>query len=77
MDQHRRSSRRRNRTDQGTLWLSDVRAALFGLLGKDVTDDRRPRSFLSAEADRQNAATTLLMAKCKAFYSWLGLATSQ
>src|SRR5260370_17399505 len=69
-------SRRRNRTDQANALAFDVRAALFGLLGKDVTTIDGLGPYLSLKLLAHCANTLTSQPSAKHFTSWLGLAPS-
>jgi len=70
-------SRRRNRTDQANALAFDVRAALFGLLGKDVTTIDGLGPYLSLKLIAECGDDLYLMAKCKAFYLLAGVGAEQ
>jgi transposase len=69
-------SRRRNRTDQANALAFDVRAALFGLLGKDVTTIDGLGPYLSLKLIAECGDDLTPWPSAKHFASWLGLAPS-
>src|SRR5467141_2771930 len=69
-------SRRRNRTDQANALAFDVRAALFGLLGKDVTTIDGLGPYLSLKLIAECGDDLTSWPSAKHFTSWLGLAPS-
>jgi len=69
-------SRRRNRTDQANALAFDVRAALFGLLGKDVTMIDGLGPYLSLKLIAECGDDLTSWPSAKHFTSWLGLAPS-
>src|SRR5712672_1572755 len=70
------ASRRRNRTDQANALAFDVRAALFGLLGKDVTTIDGLGPYLSLKLIAECGDDLTSWPSAKHFTSWLGLAPS-
>jgi len=68
--------RRRNRTDQANALAFDVRAALFGLLGKDVTTIDGLGPYLSLKLIAECGDDLSSWPSAKHFTSWLGLAPS-
>jgi transposase len=70
------ASRRRNRTDQANALAFDVRAALFGLLGKDVTAIDGLGPYLSLKLIAECGDDLSSWPSAKHFTSWLGLAPS-
>src|SRR5258705_13066038 len=70
------ASRRRNRTDQANALAFDVRAALFGLLGKDVTTIDGLGPYLSLNLIAECGDDLSSWPSAKHFTSWLGLAPS-
>src|SRR3954453_9747816 len=71
-----RVSRRRNRTDQANALAFDVRASLFGLLGKDVTTIDGLGPYLSLKLIAECGDDLSSWPSAKHFTSWLGLAPS-
>jgi transposase len=69
-------SRRRNRTDQANALAFDVRASLFGLLGKDVTTIDGLGPYLSLKLIAECGDDLTSWPSAKHFTSWLGLAPS-
>src|SRR5882672_2610585 len=69
-------SRRRNRTDQANALAFDVRAALFGMLGKDVTTIDGLGPYLSLKLIAECGDDLTSWPSAKHFTSWLGLAPS-
>jgi transposase len=68
------ASRRRNRTDQANALTFDVRAALFALLGKDVTTIDGLGPYLSLKLIAECGDDLSPWPSAKHFTSWLGLA---
>ncbi|MGY4364059.1 transposase [Bradyrhizobium sp. LB1.3] len=69
-------SRRRNRTDQANALAFDVRAALFVLLGKDITMIDGLGPYLSLKLIAECGDDLTSWPSAKHFTSWLGLAPS-
>lgn len=69
-------SRRRNRSDQANALAFDVHAALFGLLGKDVTTIDGLGPYLSLKLIAECGDDLTSWPNAKHFTSWLGLAPS-
>src|SRR5258708_4944704 len=69
-------SRRRNRTDQANALAFDVRAALFVLLGKDITTIDGLGPYLSLKLIAECGDDLTSWPSAKHFTSWLGLAPS-
>jgi transposase len=70
------ASRRRNRTDQANALAFDVRAALFVLLGKDITTIDGLGPYLSLKLIAECGDDLTSWPSAKHFTSWLGLAPS-
>jgi transposase len=70
------AARRRNTTDQPNALAFDVRAALFGLLGKDVTTIDGLGPYLSLKLIAECGDDLSSWPSAKHFTSWLGLAPS-
>jgi transposase len=70
------TSRRRNRTDQANALAFDVRAALFALLGKDITTIDGLGPYLSLKLIAECGDDLSSWPNAKHFTSWLGLAPS-
>src|SRR6266403_2272730 len=68
--------RRRHRTDQANALAFDVRAALFALLGKDVTTIDGLGPYLSLKLIAECGDDLTSWPSAKHFTSWLGLAPS-
>lgn len=69
-------SRRRNRTDQANALAFDMRAALFVLLGKDITMIDGLGPYLSLKLIAECGDDLTSWPSAKHFTSWLGLAPS-
>jgi transposase len=69
-------SRRRPRTDQANGLAFDVRAALFALLGKDLTQIDGLGPYLSLKLVAECGDDLSAWVSAKHFTSWLGLAPS-
>jgi transposase len=67
---------RRRRTDQANALTFDVRAALFGLLGKDITRIDGLGPYLSLKLIAECGDDLSSWPSAKHFTSWLGLAPS-
>jgi transposase len=70
------ASRRRNRADQANALAFDVRAALFALLGKDITTIDGLGPYLSLKLIAECGDDLSSWPSAKHFTSWLGLAPS-
>jgi transposase len=70
------ASRRRNRTDQANTLAFDARAALFALLGKDITTIDGLGPYLSLKLVAECGDDLTSWPSAKHFTSWLGLAPS-
>jgi len=70
------ASRRRHRTDQANALAFDVRAALFALLGKDITRIDGLGPYLSLKLIAECGDDLSSWPSAKHFTSWLGLAPS-
>jgi transposase len=70
------ASRRRSRTDQANALAFDVRAALFALLGKDLTTIDGLGPYLSLKLIAECGDDLTSWPSAKHFTSWLGLAPS-
>ena len=70
------ASRRRHRTDQANALAFDVRAALFALLGKDITRIDGFGPYLSLKLIAECGDDLSSWPSAKHFTSWLGLAPS-
>ena len=70
------ASWRRNRTDQANALAFDVRAALFALLGKDLTTIDGLGPYLSLKLIAECGDDLTSWPSAKHFTSWLGLAPS-
>lgn len=70
------ASPRRNRTDQANALAFDVRAALFTLLGKDITTIDGLGPYLSLKLIAECGDDLTAWPSAKHFTSWLGLAPS-
>ena len=68
--------RRRHRTDQANALAFDVRAALFALLGKDITTIDGLGPYLSLKLVAECGDDLSSWPSAKHFTSWLGLAPS-
>src|SRR5207245_3183601 len=68
--------RRRHRTDQVNALAFDVRAALFALLGKDITAIDGLGAYLSLKLITECGDDLSSWPSAKHFTSWLGLAPS-
>ena len=68
--------RRRQRTDQANALVFDVRAALFALLGKDITAIDGLGPYLSLKLVAECGDDLSSWPSAKHFTSWLGLAPS-
>ena len=68
--------RRRHRTDQANALAFDVRAALFALLGKDITAIDGLGAYLSLKLIAECGDDLSSWPSAKHFTSWLGLAPS-
>ena len=68
--------RRRHRTDQVNALAFDVRAALFALLGKDITAIDGLGAYLSLKLIAECSDDLSSWPSAKHFTSWLGLAPS-
>ena len=68
--------RRRQRTDQANALAFDVRAALFALLGKDITAIDGLGAYLSLKLVAECGDDLSSWPSAKHFTSWLGLAPS-
>jgi transposase len=68
--------RRRNRTDQANALAFDARAALFALLGKDLTTIDGLGPYLSLKLIAECGDDLTSWPSAKHFTSWLGLAPS-
>jgi hypothetical protein len=68
------ASRRRSRTDQANALAFDVRAALFALLGKDITTIDGLGPYLSLKLIAECGDDLSPWPSAKHFTSWLGLA---
>ena len=70
------ASRRQNRTDQANALAFDVRAALFALLGRDITTIDGLGPYLSLKLIAECGDDLTSWPSEKHFTSWLGLAPS-
>ena len=70
------ASRRQHRTDQANALAFDVRAALFALLGKDITRIDGLGPYLSLKLIAECGDDLSSWPSAKHFTSWLGLAPS-
>ena len=70
------ASRRRHRTDQANALAFDARAALFALLGKDITRIDGLGPYLSLKLIAECGDDLSSWPSAKHFTSWLGLAPS-
>src|SRR6516165_5910872 len=70
------ASRRRHRTDQANALAFDVRAALFAVLGKDITRIDGLGPYLSLKLIAECGDDLSSWPSAKHFTSWLGLAPS-
>jgi transposase len=70
------ASRRRHRTDQANAVALDVRAALFALLGKDITRIDGLGPYLSLKLIAECGDDPSSWPSAKYFTSWLGPAPS-
>ena len=70
------ASRRRNRTDHPNALAFDVRAALFALLGKDITTIDGLGPYFSLKLIAECGDDLSSWPSAKHFTSWLGLAPS-